>query len=137
MGHLAVSSIYGMLYAVSSHLTGLDRISWLPGWLAGLIYAMWAVDIGCSGSSSGSAVNVPFHTMGGIFQRPYRLWFGVRLQDETLITYRDRHDINRFAKNDFSGDKHTGDVKEIINFRATWAVTMNCLIVYYFYNNYQ
>jgi hypothetical protein len=38
--HLAVSSIYGMLYALVRRWTGLDHLTWLPGWLAGIIYAL-------------------------------------------------------------------------------------------------
>ena len=46
-GHLAVSAIYGMLYAVSRHVTRLDRVVWLPGWLAGLIFAcgLWILAV--------------------------------------------------------------------------------------------
>jgi hypothetical protein len=40
MMHLAVSSIYGMLYALVRRWTRLDHAAWLPGWLAGSIYAV-------------------------------------------------------------------------------------------------
>ena len=42
--HLAVSSIYGMLYGLVLQWTRLDRQTKLPAWLAGLVYAMglWA-----------------------------------------------------------------------------------------------
>jgi hypothetical protein len=45
LGHLAVSSIYGMLYALARRWTGLDHFTWLPGWLAGMIYALglWVI----------------------------------------------------------------------------------------------
>jgi hypothetical protein len=47
VGHLAVSSIYGMLYAFILHWTGLYRLARLPGWLAGLVYALglWVLAI--------------------------------------------------------------------------------------------
>ena len=38
--HLAVSSIYGMLYGLGRRWARLDRLTWLPTWLAGLVYAM-------------------------------------------------------------------------------------------------
>ncbi len=38
--HLAVSCIYGMFYALGRHWGKLNRLSWLPGWLAGLAYAL-------------------------------------------------------------------------------------------------
>lgn len=38
--HLAVSTIYGLLYGLIRKWTRLDRLTRLPGWLAGLIYAM-------------------------------------------------------------------------------------------------
>ena len=38
--HLAVSSIYGMLYALVRRWTGIDRSQRLPGWLSGLVYAL-------------------------------------------------------------------------------------------------
>ncbi len=37
--HLAVSSIYGMLYGLMLFWTRLERLK-VPGWLAGLIYAL-------------------------------------------------------------------------------------------------
>jgi hypothetical protein len=42
--HLAMSGIYGMVYALLQRWTGLARLGWLPGWLAGLVYALglWA-----------------------------------------------------------------------------------------------
>ena len=40
VGHLAVSSIYGMLYAIARRWLGIERLSWLPGWLAGLVYGL-------------------------------------------------------------------------------------------------
>jgi hypothetical protein len=45
--HLAVSSIYGMLYALIRRWTRLDRLAQVPGWLAGLVYALglWAFGI--------------------------------------------------------------------------------------------
>ncbi len=47
VGHLAVSAIYGMLYALLRRWFGLRRLERLPGWLAGLIYALllWAFAI--------------------------------------------------------------------------------------------
>ena len=47
LGHLAVSSIYGMLYGLLRHWIGLDRLVRVPGWLAGLIYALglWVLAI--------------------------------------------------------------------------------------------
>jgi hypothetical protein len=38
--HLAVSSIYGMLYALVRRWTRLDQQARLPGWLTGLVYAL-------------------------------------------------------------------------------------------------
>jgi len=38
--HLAVSSIYGMLYGLVRRWTRLERLTWLPAWLAGLVYAL-------------------------------------------------------------------------------------------------
>lgn len=48
VGHLAVSAIYGMLYALLRRWIGPRRLEPLPGWLAGLIYALllWAFAIG-------------------------------------------------------------------------------------------
>jgi hypothetical protein len=45
--HLAVSSIYGMLYALGRRLTGLDRRKLLPGWAAGLVFALglWLIAV--------------------------------------------------------------------------------------------
>lgn len=42
--HLAVASIYGMLYALLRRWSRLNRSTRLAGWLAGLIYALglWA-----------------------------------------------------------------------------------------------
>jgi hypothetical protein len=40
MMHLAVSCIYGMLYALGRRWTRMDHFAWLPGWLAGIIYAL-------------------------------------------------------------------------------------------------
>jgi hypothetical protein len=42
--HLAVSSIYGMLYGLIHRWVGLGRRQRVPGWLAGLVYALalWA-----------------------------------------------------------------------------------------------
>jgi hypothetical protein len=47
MMHLAVSCIYGMLFALVRHWTRLDHIAWLPGWLAGIIYAvgLWVIGV--------------------------------------------------------------------------------------------
>jgi hypothetical protein len=39
LGHLAVSSIYGMLYSLISRWTRIDRVE-IPGWLKGLAYAL-------------------------------------------------------------------------------------------------
>jgi hypothetical protein len=39
-GHLAVSSIYGMLYALVRRWTRLNHFTRLPGWLAGVVYAL-------------------------------------------------------------------------------------------------
>jgi len=41
--HLAVSSIYGLLYGVLHHLMGMvggQRLVRVPGWLTGLVYAI-------------------------------------------------------------------------------------------------
>ena len=38
--HLGVSSIYGMLYGLGRQWARLDRLTRLPAWLAGLVYAM-------------------------------------------------------------------------------------------------
>jgi hypothetical protein len=38
--HLAVSSIYGILYALLYHAIGVKRLGQIPGWLTGLLYAM-------------------------------------------------------------------------------------------------
>lgn len=48
LGHLAVSCIYGMIYALLRRWTGLNRLTRLPGWLAGSIYALglWGVAVG-------------------------------------------------------------------------------------------
>lgn len=48
LGHLAVASIYGMIYALLRRWTGLSRQARLPGWLAGSIYALglWALAVG-------------------------------------------------------------------------------------------
>jgi hypothetical protein len=45
--HLAVSGIYGMLYALLRRWTGLNRSSRVPDWLTGLAYALvlWAVAV--------------------------------------------------------------------------------------------
>ncbi len=47
VGHLAVSAIYGMLYALGRRWLRLERLSWLPGWLAGLAYGLglWVLAI--------------------------------------------------------------------------------------------
>ena len=44
--HLAVSSIYGMIYALVRRGARIDRLK-LPGWLAGLAYALmlWVVAV--------------------------------------------------------------------------------------------
>jgi len=48
VGHLAVSAIYGMLYALLRRWFGLQRLERLPGWLTGVMYALllWALAIG-------------------------------------------------------------------------------------------
>ena len=38
--HLAVSTIYGMLYGLLRYAIGEQRLAQFPGWLAGLLYAM-------------------------------------------------------------------------------------------------
>jgi hypothetical protein len=42
--HLAVSGVYGMLYALLHRLVGPRRAAQIPGWLTGLAYALllWA-----------------------------------------------------------------------------------------------
>lgn len=40
VGHLAVSSIYGLVYAFIRRWAGLERFTWLPRWLAGMVYAL-------------------------------------------------------------------------------------------------
>ena len=48
LGHLAVSSIYGMIFALIRRWIGLSRLTRLPGWLAGSLFALglWGVAVG-------------------------------------------------------------------------------------------